>query len=285
MTNQIKTIGLLGTLSGMLILLGTMVNPQFLWLYSLGAVVMNLVSYFFSDKMVLKMNKARPVSPDKEPELHTMLEELSARADIPTPRLFVVDDPTPNAFATGRNPKHGVVAITTGIRSLLTEQELRGVIAHELAHIKNRDILISTIGAMFAVVIQSGASLFLRSSMRGGGRRMNPLFALAATIVVPLAATFIQFAISRTREYIADATGAEICQDPMALASALGKLSRGNQQSTLQALQRNPASASLYICSPFSGGAMKKFFSTHPPIPERIKRLSLLAQTMDAPAV
>ncbi len=273
MNNQLKTVVFLGGLSALLVVFGRMVAPDHWWLFGVGAVAMNIFGYYFSDKMVLKMNRAKQVTPEEAPELHRMVEELSVKAEIPKPKVFVVSDPAPNAFATGRNPSKGVVAVTTGIQQLLTERELRGVIAHELAHIKNRDILIASIATMAAsaisLIAQMGFMFGGRSSRRRGG---GPGLMILA-MVAPIAGSIIQFAISRSREYIADKTGAEICGDPEALASALSKLNGGNLQQTLGALQTNPASASLYISNPLSGAGMRKFFSTHPPIPERVRRL------------
>lgn len=284
MNNQIKTIVLLGSLSALLISIGGMIGGAQTALIMGGvAVAMNFFSYFMSDKMVLKMNNAHPVSPVDAPDLHAMVEELAQKAEIPKPKVYIVSDPTPNAFATGRNPSKGVVAVTTGIQQLLTPEELRGVIAHELGHIKNRDILIATIAAMIAQVIAIFAQMARFGGRRGG--RGNPAAMLLLAAVAPIAASLLQFAISRSREYIADATGAKLCEDPMALARALDKLVSGNR-GTLRAAVRNPGSASLYICSPFSAfnmGSLGKMFTTHPPIPERIKRLSEIAAQMGLP--
>ena len=278
--NSFKTILLLGVLSALLILIGGMVSPGLIWVFGGLALLLNLAAYFFSDKIVLKMNRAYPVSEAEAPGLHHIVSELSHEAGIPKPRVFIVEDPAPNAFATGRNPKNGVVAVTTGIMHLLTERELRGVVAHELAHIKNRDILIATIAAMVAAAIAMIASVIkwgaifggMRSDDEGGGG--NLFAALAIAIVAPIAATIVQLAISRSREYGADATGARISGDPRALASALAKLQRGNKRVRFHTVGDNPATASLFICSPFSGQSLSQLFSTHPPISERIKRLS-----------
>ncbi len=280
--NSFKTIMLLGVLSAILILVGGLVSPGMLWFFVVLAIVLNLGAYFFSDKLVLKMNRAHPVSESEAPKLHRVVAELAESAGIPKPRVFIVDDPAPNAFATGRNPKNGVVAVTTGITQLLTERELRGVIAHELAHIRNRDVLIATIAAMVAAVVAMIASVVKWGAIFGMGRSDdddggNIFAALAIAIVAPIAATIVQLAISRSREYGADATGARISGDPMALADALAKLDRGNKRIRFQSLGDNPATASLFICSPFSGQSFTRLFSTHPPIPDRIKRLSDIA--------
>jgi len=280
--NSFKTILLLGVLSAILILIGGLVSPGMLWFFGALALLLNLGAYFFSHKLVLKMNLAHPVSESEKPKLHRMVAELAEKAEIPKPKVFIVDDPSPNAFATGRNPKNGVVAVTTGITQLLTERELRGVIAHELAHIKNRDVLVATIAAMVAATIAMIASIIKWGAIFGMGRSDddeggNIFVALAIAIVAPIAATVVQLAISRSREYGADATGARISGDPMALAGALAKLDRGNKKVRFHAVGDNPATASLFICSPFSGKSVTRLFSTHPPIAERIKRLSEIA--------
>ena len=281
--NQLKTIGLLGGLSALLVLVGGALAPGQIWLFGALAVLLNLGSYFFSDRIVLAMNRARPVTAGSDPALERMVADLAARAEIPVPRIYVIDDPAPNAFATGRNPAHGVVAVTTGIRRLLTERELRGVLAHELAHIHNRDILIASIAAMIASVISFVATAIQWGALLGGGRDDRDrdgggglLGMLALVIVAPLAATIIQLAISRAREYGADAEGARISGDPLALASALAKLERGNARVPLHTVGDSPATASLFIVKPLAGG-VASWFSTHPPIPERIRRLEELA--------
>jgi heat shock protein HtpX len=281
--NQLKTVALLGALTALLVGIGGALAPGQIWLFGAIAVVMNLVSYFFSDRIVLAMNRARPIGQGDDPALERMVADLARKANIPMPRIYVVEDDAPNAFATGRNPEHGVVAVTTGIRRLLTERELRGVIAHELAHIKNRDILVASVAAMIASVVSFVATAIQWGAMFGGGHRDDrdtpggALGALALAIVAPIAATVIQLAISRSREYLADATGAKISDDPLALASALAKLERGNARIPLHTLGDSPATASLFICSPLSGGGISSWFSTHPPIPERIRRLQDMA--------
>jgi heat shock protein HtpX len=282
--NQLKTVLLLGSLSAILVLIGALVSPAMVWIMGIVAVLMNLGAYFFSDRLVLAMNRAHEVGPAQAPALHRMVDELAREAGIPKPKIYMVDDPAPNAFATGRNPEHGVVAVTTGIQRLLTERELRGVIAHELAHIRNRDILIASVAAMIASIIAMVASIIKWGAIFGGfgGRDNNNsggnvIAALALAIIAPIAATVIQLAISRSREYGADATGARISGDPLALANALAKLDRGNRAIHLHTVGDNPATASLFICSPLSGQSMSRWFSTHPPIPERIKRLQELA--------
>ena len=279
--NQAKTIALLGGLSAVLVLIGNAISPGALWIFGLLAVAMNLGAYFFSDKMVLAMNRARPLAPGQDPALERMVAELAKRGGLPVPKIYVVDDPSPNAFATGRNPEHGVVAVTTGIRQLLNERELRGVIAHELAHIKNRDILIASVAAMIASAVAMIASIIRWGAILGSNSRdregSNPIALLAMSIIAPLAATIIQMAISRTREYGADRIGAEISGDPLALASALAKLEEGTRRRPMVSLEANPSTASLFICNPLTGRDVLRLFSTHPPIPERIKRLRAMA--------
>lgn len=238
------------------------------------ALGLNFFAYWNSDKMALAMNRAREVSEAEAPDLHRMVGGLAQRAGLPKPRVYVVDNPTPNAFATGRNPEHAAVAVTTGIMQVLNREELEGVLAHELGHIKNRDVLIASIAAVMAGAISYLATMAQWTMIFGGGRDDNeggnPLVMLAMMIVAPLAASIIQMAISRSREYIADRTGAEICGHPKALASALQKLSNFNNQRPMQV---NPASAQMYIVNPLKGGGIAGLFSTHPPMEERIRRL------------
>jgi heat shock protein HtpX len=279
--NQLKTIALLGVLSAILVLIGAAFSPGAMWVMAIVAAGMNLVAYFYSDRLVLRMNRARPLAPGQDPALERMVAELADRAGIPRPRVFVVDDPAPNAFATGRNPDKGVVAVTTGIRQLLSERQLRGVIAHELAHIRNRDVLIASIAAMIAAAIAMIASIIRWGAIFGGrGRNGGPaglLGALALAIVAPIAATVVQLAISRSREYEADAAGAALCGDPLALASGLAMLQRGNDRVALHTVGDNPATTSLFIVAPLTGERLASWFSTHPPVAERIRRLEALA--------
>jgi heat shock protein HtpX len=247
------------------------------------AVVMNFGAYWFSDSMALRMAGAREVSPQEAPELHALVEELCAYARLPKPRVAIVDSPAPNAFATGRNPEHAVVAATTGIMQILDRRELAGVLAHELGHVKNRDILISSIAATFAGAISMIAQMAQWSMLFGGFGRSDDeegsgvgslVGGMVMMIVAPLAAMVIQMAISRAREYSADETGAHIHGDPEALASALQKLEYYNKQIPLPV---NPAAAHLFIVKPFTGFSMQELFSTHPPIPERVARLRRMA--------
>jgi heat shock protein HtpX len=241
------------------------------------AVGINFFSYWFSDQIVLKAYKAQPVSPGEAPELYGMVQSLAAAADLPMPKVCIIPTDTPNAFATGRNPQHAVVAVTRGIVRLLSAHELRGVLAHELSHIKNRDILIGSVAACLA-----GAIMILAGSVRwgmisgGDNRRGNGLIVLLLSILAPLAAMVIQMAVSRSREYLADASAARISQDPEALASALAKLEQGNQ---LHPMEASPQTAHMFIVNPLHGGALTRLFSTHPPIGERIACLRALADS------
>lgn len=238
------------------------------------ALGLNFFAYWNSDKMALAMNKARMVSPEEAPELHRIVATLSSRAELPKPKVYIVNNQTPNAFATGRNPDHAAVAVTTGLLQLMDRRELEGVLAHELGHIKNRDILISSIAAVMAGAISYLATMAQWAMIFGGrgnsDRGGNPLVMLVMMIVAPLAASLIQMAISRSREYLADAQGAAISGNPQSLASALQKLTTYNKQLPMDV---NPASAQMYIVNPLSRGMLAKLFSTHPPVEERVRRL------------
>lgn len=278
--NHLKTIVLLGALSALLVGIGGVVAPGHLGFFAIMALAMNVGAYYFSDRMVLRMHGAQEVDAAQAPQLHAMVRELAARAELPMPRVFVMDDPQPNAFATGRNPEHGVVAVTRGIMEILSPRELRGVIAHELAHIKNRDILVSTIAACVTGVITYAAHAVGFLGMGGHqddeGEHASPFAGLLMMLVAPLAATLIQLGISRSREYLADETGAAISGDPLALASALARMEQAVQVVPSEAAQ--PATASLFIVNPFAGGAgMARLFSTHPLTADRIARLEALA--------
>ena len=235
---------------------------------------MNFITYWFSDKIVLKMYRANPVTEIEAPELYRIVRRLAQRAELPMPKVYIMEQDQPNAFATGRNPEHGVVAVTTGIMRVLSREELEGVIAHELSHIKNRDILVSTVAASIAGAISYLAQM-AQWAMIFGGRRDeegggNPVAALVMMIVGPVAAMMVQMAISRSREYGADAGGAHISGNPRYLANALKKLHMAAQRIPMDA---NPATAHMFIVSPLSGGGFLKLFSTHPPMEERIARL------------
>ncbi|HKO87060.1 MAG TPA: zinc metalloprotease HtpX [Burkholderiales bacterium] len=239
---------------------------------------MNIFAYWFSDKMVLKLYRAREVDEHSAPQFYNMIRELAQRAQLPMPRVYLIDEAQPNAFATGRNPEHAAVAATTGILRLLTARELRGVMAHELSHVKNRDILISTISATIAGAISTLAHFGMffggRSDQREGG---NPLLALLVMIVAPIAAMLIQFAISRTREFGADRGGAEISGDPHALADALAKIEAYARGTPMAPAEQHPETAQMMIINPLSGGGVRGMFSTHPSTEERIMRLRAMA--------
>jgi heat shock protein HtpX len=244
------------------------------------AGMMNFGAYWFSDKIVLRMYRAVEVSESDAPQLHLIVKDLAMRAKLPMPKVYVINNNTPNAFATGRNPNHAVVVITTGITKILTKGELAGVIGHELAHIQNRDILVSTVAATIAGAISYLAYMAQWAMMFGGGRRGkrgggHPLVLISMMIVAPLAAMIVHMAISRTREYGADKGGAAICGNPIYLANALRKLESANRQ--LPMANAKEATAHMFIVNPLRGGGMLKWFNTHPPIAERVKRLEAMA--------
>jgi len=264
-----RTLLLLATLTGVLVGIGFLIGGSQTALLFLGiAAVINFVSYFFSDKIALKMSGAKPISEEEAPGLYQMVRELTTRAGLPMPTLHMIPSEQPNAFATGRNPKNSAVAVTQGITKLLSEDELRGVIAHELAHIRNRDILTQSVAATVA-----GAITYLAYMLLWFGDDDSPLgfiAQLAMFLLAPIAASLIQLAISRQREYSADATGAQICGNPESLASALLRLEEGAKAMPMQV---NQATEPLYIVKPFSGKGVAGLFSTHPPIEERVRRL------------
>lgn len=270
--NGFKTVLLLGLMTGFLLAIGSLFGQRGLLMALVFAAVMNLGSYWFSDKIVLRMYGAQPADPARFPELNAMVADLATRASLPMPKVYILPNAGLNAFATGRNPDHAAVAVTQGLLQALDRGELEGVIAHELAHIRNRDILISSIAATVAGAVTVLARIVGYGAMFGGGRDRDgggAFGALAMMILAPLAALLIQMAISRTREYSADATGAEIVGHPDGLVAALRKLDRAAQRVPVQA---SPATAHMFIVKPFSGGMMK-MFSTHPPMEERIRRL------------
>ena len=279
--NTVKTTALLATLTGILVAVGGLVGGTggaILFLVIAGA--MNFFAYWFSDKMALKMAGAHEATEQQEPQLFAMVREVAQLSKMPMPRVYVIDTESPNAFATGRNPQHAVVAVTTGIRRILTDRELRGVLGHEMGHVKNRDILTSSIVATLAGAIQMIAQVIMFSSLFGRrDENQNPFMMLAAIIIAPIAATLIQLGISRQREYAADKTGAEVTGDPEALASALEKLQRGVAYRPMRDTPAQEAVSALYIVKPFGGSAgMSKLFSTHPPLEERIARLRNMKQ-------
>ena len=284
MLNIFKTFVFLAILSALFIVTGNLIGGKTGATIALFiALIMNLIAYFYSDKLVLASSGAIPVERNQDPELHAIVEEVARRAGIPKPRVYMIPIETPNAFATGRNPKNGVVAVTVGLRKLLTSEELKGVIAHEIAHIKNRDILISTIAAVLVGAITYLAHMAQWALIFGGFHRDeedsgNPLSLIAtliAIIIVPIAATLIQLAISRSREFLADETGAKIIKNPRALAKALEKLENWNRAYPIDV---NPAHAQMYIVNPLSSKSLFKLFLTHPPIEERIAKLMRMAK-------
>lgn len=287
MKNQLKTILLLGALSALLVAFGAQLGRGPFWLFTGLALLMNLGAYFFSDRIVLRMNGAREVPEASAPRLHAIVAELAGRAGIPKPRVFLVDEPHANAFATGRNPAHAVVAVTRGLLDLLDERELRGVLAHELAHVANRDILVASVAAGLATALSHLANAVAFSTMLGGsrddGEEGGGAGGLLAVLVAPIAATLVQLGISRSREYLADDTGARLCGEPLALAGALEKLHRGAE---LVPGAASPATASLFVVNPFGamGSGLARMFSTHPPAEERIRRLRALARELHASA-
>ena len=277
MSNGLKTALLLGLMSGLLLVIGELIGgANGLVIAFMFAAVMNFVSYWWSDKIVLKMYRAQEVGPGHR--LHGMVERLARQAGLPMPKVYIIPDPSPNAFATGRNPEHAAVAATEGILQILTDTELEGVIAHELAHVKHRDILISSVAATIAAAIMMAAHSARWAMMFGGyggrddgrDRGNNPIALLAMIILAPIAAGLIQMAISRSREFSADAGGAEIAGSPYGLADALRKIDAASKRVPLDA---NPATAHMFIVKPFTGGGLMSLFSSHPPTEERIRAL------------
>ncbi|WP_297048894.1 M48 family metalloprotease [uncultured Desulfovibrio sp.] len=282
MTSQIKTLFLLALLSGIIIVLGGLLGGRGGVIIAFGlALVMNVGSYWYSDKIVLSMYHARELAPEEAPYLHDIVAELARNAGVPKPRVCVIPEEAPNAFATGRDPEHAVVAVTEGILRLLPPEELRGVVAHEMGHVVNRDILIQTVAGVMASAIVTLANIFQFTAIFGGGRDGegggNPIGALALALLAPMAAGLIQMAISRSREFLADETGARLCGQPLALAGALAKLGAASGRTPLRS--GNPSTAEMFIVAPLFGrdGSVAKLFSTHPPLEERIERLRAMA--------
>ncbi len=282
MANQLRTTVLLAALTVLIVLIGRMFGGnQGMVIAFIFALVMNFGSYWFSDKIVLAMYRAKELSANEAPEIHRMVEDLAQRGGLPKPRIYLIPSETPNAFATGRNPDHAVVAVTNGIVNLLDSEELKGVLAHELGHVKNRDILIGSIAATLAGVVMMLASMARFAAIFGFGGGddddggSNIVALILMSILAPLAAMLIQMAISRSREYLADETGARLAGNPRSLATALEKLSYASQRIPMQ--EARPSTAHMFIVNPLSGKSFASLFSTHPPIEERVRRLRAMA--------
>lgn len=286
MFNYLKTAVLMAGIVALFMAIGSVLGgQQGMIIAFVIAMGMNFFSYWFSDKMVLKMYNAREVDASTAPQFYNMVKELSDRAGLPTPRVYLIDEDAPNAFATGRNPDHAAVAATTGILRILSARELRGVMAHELAHVKHRDILISTISATMAGAISMLANFAMFFGGRDSeGRPANPIASILVMFLAPLAASLIQMAISRAREFEADRGGAEISGDPQALASALDKIHRYAQGIPLAPAEAHPETAQMMIMNPLSGGGLRGLFSTHPATEDRVARLMEMARSGRYPA-
>lgn len=279
MFNLLKTAVLMAAITALFMAIGAFIGGRSGMMIALAvAVGMNFFSYWFSDKLVLKMYNAQEVDATSAPQFYRMVQELAQRAQLPMPRVYLINEDAPNAFATGRNPENAAVAATTGILRALSERELRGVMAHELAHVKHRDILISTVSATMAGAISMLANFAMLFGGRDSeGRSHNPIVGLLVMILAPLAASLIQMAISRAREFEADRGGAEISGDPQALASALQKIQRYAKGMPMQAAEHHPETAQMMIINPLSAGGLRGLFSTHPSTEERVERLLAMA--------
>lgn len=278
---MLKTGLLLAAITALFLAIGYALGGEGGMIMALAfALATNFFAYWHSDKIVLSIYRARPIDPQESPELYRMIERLARRADIPMPKAYVIDTPQPNAFATGRNPAHGAVAVTTGLLGMLDERELAAVVAHELGHIKNRDTLIMTVTATLAGAIGMLANFFMFFGGRHRDNRLGPLGALALMILAPLMAMLVQLAISRTREYGADRSGAEFSEDPLALASALRKISGGAARIDNETAERHPATAHLFIVNPLHMRSTDSLFATHPSAANRIRALEEMAQAM-----
>jgi heat shock protein HtpX len=279
--NTMKTFFLMAIMTVLLVVVGSLIGGRGgMMIAFVIAVLMNFGSYWFSDKIVLRMYGAQELAPADAPELFQTVQDLTGRAGLPMPKLYMIEGDQPNAFATGRDPEHAAVAVTKGILSMLSRDELRGVLAHELAHVKHRDILVGTIAATMAGAISMLANMAQWGMMFGGGRGSDnreggsPIAGLVMMIVAPFAALLIQLAISRSREFMADEGGAQMAGNPLSLASALRKLETRAHQIPMNA---SPSTAHMFIVNPLSGGGIAKLFSTHPPMEERIARLEAMA--------
>ncbi|VXC61808.1 Protease HtpX homolog [Burkholderia sp. 8Y] len=281
MFNWVKTAMLMAAITALFVVIGGMIGgSKGMMLALVVALGMNFFSYWFSDKMVLRMYNAQEVDETTAPQFYRMVRELATRAQLPMPRVYLINEDAPNAFATGRNPEHAAVAATTGILRVLSEREMRGVMAHELAHVKHRDILISTISATMAGAISALANFAMFFGGRDEeGRPANPIASIAVAILAPIAGAMIQMAISRAREFEADRGGAQISGDPQALASALEKIHAYASGVPFPAAEAHPATAQMMIMNPLSGGGIAHLFSTHPATEERVARLMEMART------
>jgi heat shock protein HtpX len=279
MFNILKTAVLMAAITALFMAVGSAIGGRSGMMMALVvALGMNFFSYWFSDKLVLKMYKAQQVDDTSAPQFYSMVRELAGTAGLPMPKVYLIDEDAPNAFATGRNPEHAAVAATTGILRTLSPSEMRGVMAHELAHVKHRDILISTVSATMAGAVSMLANFAMMFGGRDGNGRSNPIATIAMMILAPLAASVIQMAISRAREFEADRGGAEISGDPRALASALEKVQRYAQGRPMEVAERHPETAQMMIMNPLSAGGLRGLFSTHPPTEERVERLLAMSQ-------
>jgi len=281
MFNWVKTAMLMAAITALFVVIGGMIGgSKGMMLALIVALAMNFFSYWFSDKLVLKMYNAQEVDEASAPQFYRMVRELATRAQLPMPKVYLIDENAPNAFATGRNPEHAAVAATTGILRVLSERELRGVMAHELAHVKHRDILISTVSATMAGAISALANFAMFFGGRDSdGRRSNPIASIAVAMLAPLAGALIQMAISRAREFEADRGGAQISGDPQALASALEKIHAYAAGVPFPTAEQHPATAQMMIMNPLAGGGISKLFSPHPATEERVARLMEMART------
>jgi heat shock protein HtpX len=282
--NRLKTTLLLSLLTILMVFMGSAIGGKSGMVFAfIVAIGMNFFSYWFSDKIVLKMYGAQEIGEQDHPVFYGMVRRLALQAGLPMPKVYIIPDDSPNAFATGRNPEHAAVAATQGVLRILSPEELEGVMAHELAHVKNRDILIGTIAATFAGAISMIGNMLQWGAMLGTGRGDDEegsgglIGSLVLAIIAPIAAMLIQMAVSRSREYLADESGAKICGRPLALANALRKLHNASQMLPLQ--EARPATAHMFIVNPLTGGSLLRLFSTHPPMEERIARLEAMAGT------
>ncbi|MFT3800648.1 MAG: zinc metalloprotease HtpX [Burkholderiaceae bacterium] len=284
MFNWVKTAILMAAITALFGVVGAAIGGRQGMMMALGfALLSNFFAYWFSDKMVLRMYNAQEVDAGSAPQFYGMVQELAQKAGLPMPRVYLIDEPAPNAFATGRNPEHAAVAATTGILRVLSARELRGVMAHELAHVKHRDILISTISATMAGAISALANFAMFFGGRDeNGRPTNPIAGIAVALLAPLAASLIQMSISRAREFEADRGGAEISGDPLALAEALEKIHAYASGTPLPPAEAHPETAQMMIMNPLRGGGLAGLFSTHPPTEERVRRLRALAAGVPA---